>query len=424
MSGGGFSVRVEDLSKRYRIGERDSRGESLVHALARQLVAPARNFRDLRRQHRFGTAPDPTVLWALRDVSFELEPGDALGVIGGNGAGKSTLLKLLSRITDPTHGRALLRGRIASLLEVGTGFHQDLTGRENVFLNGTLLGMRRREILARFDEIVEFSGIEQFIDTPVKRYSSGMYVRLAFAVAAHVDPDVLIADEVLAVGDVEFQRKCLGKMREVSAGGRTIIFVSHNQASVASLCSRAIWLDHGCVRRDGDVNEVTSAYLGAVASHNAGDLSAREDRVGSGALRFTRVELHDSRGQPVHTLVSGEAATLVVEYAASEGLSGVTFEWSIDSSLGGRVSTLASQSSQEEPARLSAEGTIICRLGPLPLNGGNYSWTLKANVNGRVADWIIDVLPFSVDSTSFYPTHYHPPLRSGPLLLDGVWETH
>ena len=413
-----FSVRVESLSKRYRIGERDERSESLVQSLGRTVTSPVRNFRSLRRLHRFGQTHDSNILWALRDVSFELQPGDVLGVIGGNGAGKSTLLKLLSRITDPTDGRAFLRGRVASLLEVGTGFHGDLTGRENIFLNGSLLGMRRREILSRFDEIVEFSGVQQFVDTPVKRYSSGMYVRLAFSVAAHVDPDILIADEVLAVGDAEFQQKCLGKMREAAGGGRTVIFVSHNQTSVTNLCTRAIWLDQGSVRREGDVAEVTSSYLSAMAARSGGDLSSRTSRGGNGALRFTRAELFDAKGNPAHALVAGEPATLVIDYSGADDLVDVTIDMSIDSSFGSRVSTLTSRSRNAELLRLPREGTITCRLGPLPLNGGNYSWTLMAKVDGLIADWISSVMPFAVDATSFYPDREHPPLQSGPLLLD------
>lgn len=423
MISGAFSVKVEGLSKRYRIGHLEERSESLVHSAARQLVAPIRNFRSLRHLHRFGDEDEATVLWALRDVSFELQSGDVLGVIGGNGAGKSTLLKLLSRITDPTNGRAFLRGRVASLLEVGTGFHADLTGRENVFLNGTMLGMRRREIEARFDEIVAFSGIEQFIDTQVKRYSSGMYVRLAFSVAAHVEPDVLIADEVLAVGDAEFQQRCLGKMREAAGGGRTVIFVSHNQVSVASLCSRAIWLDHGVVRMDGDVNDVTTRYLDAVLEQAGGDdLDSRENRIGNAALRFTRAELRDQQGNPGVALEAGEPATLVLDYTAPADLTGVAVEVSIDSRFGGRVSTLSTQSSSEQLLQLPRRGTIACRLGRLPLNAGDYSWTLMAKVDGLVADWISDVAPFTVDASRFYATAHHPPPRGGPLLLDGSWE--
>jgi lipopolysaccharide transport system ATP-binding protein len=422
MSAGPFSVSVEGLSKRYRIGVHEQRSESLVADVAKRIVAPVRNFRDLRRLHRFGGADEPSIVWALKDVSFELQPGEVLGVIGRNGAGKSTLLKVLSRITDPTEGRALLRGRTASLLEVGTGFHGDLTGRENVFLNGSMLGMRRREILDRFDEIIEFSGISQFIDTPVKRYSSGMYIRLAFAVAAHLEPDILIADEVLAVGDIEFQRKCLGKMREVAGGGRTVIFVSHNQASVASLCSRAIWLDRGRVRMDGEVDEVATAYLAAVSAHDDGDLVARHDRAGNGTLRFKRAELLDGGGKPVATLVAGEPATLALDYTARSDLRAVRVFVFLDSSLGERIATFATDFTEYDLLNVPREGRILCRLGALPLNGGDYSWSVTAKVDGLTADQISDVLSFTVDATQFYATHRHPPLQGGALLVAGAWE--
>jgi len=245
------AVAVEQLSKRYRIGELQSAYGTLRDSLAaagRQLV---------RRDHR----PHYEDLWALKDVSFELREGDVLGVIGRNGAGKSTLLKILTRITTPTEGRATIRGRVGSLLEVGTGFHPELTGRENVFLNGSVLGMKQRDIARKFTDIVEFSGVEKFIDTPVKRYSSGMSVRLAFAVAAHLEPEVLLVDEVLAVGDAEFQRRCLGRMQDLSESGRTVLFVSHNMQAVSQLCERAIWLDKGRVVDDGRSAEIVARYL-------------------------------------------------------------------------------------------------------------------------------------------------------------------
>ncbi len=245
------AITVEQLSKRYRIGELQSAYGTLRDSLA------AAGRRLVRREHR----PHYEDLWALKDVSFELGEGDVLGVVGRNGAGKSTLLKILTRITTPTEGRATIRGRVGSLLEVGTGFHSELTGRENVFLNGSVLGMKQRDIARKFPEIVEFSGVEKFIDTPVKRYSSGMSVRLAFAVAAHLEPEVLLVDEVLAVGDAEFQRRCLGRMEDLSASGRTVLFVSHNMQAVAQLCERAIWLDRGRVVDDGRSAEIVARYL-------------------------------------------------------------------------------------------------------------------------------------------------------------------
>jgi lipopolysaccharide transport system ATP-binding protein len=414
------AVSVTGLSKRYRIGLREQ-SESLVGAVARGAVAPLRSFVQLRRMRHFGEDDEAGVVWALRDVGFELDHGEVLGVIGRNGAGKSTLLKILSRITEPTEGQAMLRGRVASLLEVGTGFHGDLTGRENIFLNGSMLGMRRREIVGRFEEIVEFAGIEQYLDTPVKRYSSGMAMRLAFAVAAHVDPDVLIADEVLAVGDAEFQRKCLGKMREVASSGRTVIFVSHNQASIASLCTRALWLERGRTRMDGPVDEVASRYLASVAAHDDGILADRTDRSGTGALRFVRAEVRDAQCAPTRTLVAGEPASVVLEYSSSTPLRAVEVWLYIDSSLGERVATFSNEWTGDELSGLPAGGRIVCRLDELPLNGGDYSCSLKAKVNGVSADHLSDALSFTVDATRFYPTRRHPLMQAGPLLLSGRW---
>jgi len=258
-----IAIRVEALSKAYRIGLAEQQHETMLGVMTAWLKAPMANLRALRNLSRFGeTSSDSAdTFWALRDISFDVNHGEAIGIIGRNGAGKSTLLKILSRITEPTSGRASIYGRVASLLEVGTGFHPDLTGRENVYLNGTILGMRKREIDARFDEIVAFSGVEKFIDTPVKRYSSGMRVRLAFSVAAHLEPEILIIDEVLAVGDAEFQKKCLGKMEDVTSGGRAVIFVSHNMGAITRLCSRVISLHSGRVGHIGLPSQVVQAYL-------------------------------------------------------------------------------------------------------------------------------------------------------------------
>lgn len=250
------AIRIEQLSKRYRIGRRQVKRdfrETLIHAASLPV-------RWLRRREGPAARIDEHI-WALRDISFDVPRGQVIGVIGDNGAGKSTLLKILSRITEPTSGRAVIRGRVGSLLEVGTGFHPELSGRENVFLNGAVLGMRKAEIRAKFDEIVAFSGVERFLDTPVKRYSTGMAVRLAFAVAAHLEPEILIIDEVLAVGDAAFQKKCLGKMSHVASEGRTVLFVSHKLSAVQSLCHRAIWLRNGEVREDGSAGEVVAHYL-------------------------------------------------------------------------------------------------------------------------------------------------------------------
>ncbi|HLV02241.1 MAG TPA: ABC transporter ATP-binding protein [Acidobacteriota bacterium] len=259
-----FAIRVHDVSKRYRIGVRDSDHDTLVGKVISKLSRPIHNLRRLRSLSQFEPGQKAEdVIWALKDVSFDVRSGEVVGLIGSNGAGKSTLLKILSQITEPTGGRVEIRGRVSSLLEVGTGFHPELTGRENVFLNGAVLGMTRREIESKFEEIVEFAGVSRFIETPVKRYSSGMKVRLAFAVAAHLEPEILLVDEVLAVGDIAFQKKCLGKMDNVAKEGRTVIFVSHNIASITRLCSRAILLENGRAVMDGPAHEVASVYLNA-----------------------------------------------------------------------------------------------------------------------------------------------------------------
>ena len=265
-------IKVRNLSKRYRIGAKEEGYKTVREAIMNGITAPIRNLTRLRKLTKFDDNAMPPalssmqssqedVIWALKDVSFEVNEGEILGIIGKNGAGKSTLLKILSRITEPTSGSAEFYGRLSSLLEVGTGFHPELTGRENIFLNGAILGMRKREIEVKFDEIVKFAEIEKFIDTPVKRYSSGMYVRLAFAVAAHLEPEILLVDEVLAVGDIAFQKKCMGKMGEVARGGRTVLFVSHNMGAIRQLVSRCILLDKGKIIFDGETNECISQYL-------------------------------------------------------------------------------------------------------------------------------------------------------------------
>jgi lipopolysaccharide transport system ATP-binding protein len=259
------AIRVEGLSKRYRISARKQRAKTLREALLGLVSSP---FADLRTMIR--PPSDEEVLWALRDISFEVAEGEVVGLVGPNGAGKSTLLKVLSRITEPTEGRAVLHGRVSSLLEVGTGFHRELSGRDNVYLNGAILGMRRREIDAKFDEIVAFSGLDTFMDTPAKRYSSGMIVRLAFAVAAHLEPEILLVDEVLAVGDAEFRKKCVGKMGKVAKSGRTVLFVSHNMAVVREVCPQSLWIDHGRIQRFGPSSEVIREYLQVLESTGGG----------------------------------------------------------------------------------------------------------------------------------------------------------
>jgi lipopolysaccharide transport system ATP-binding protein len=299
-------IKVEGLSKQYRIGVRQESYATLRDSIAGAVRAPFKRLRN-------GNSADNTI-WALKDVAFEVAPGEALGVIGRNGAGKSTLLKILSRITDPTTGQVELYGRVGSLLEVGTGFHPELTGRENIYLNGSMLGINRRDIERKFDQIVEFSGVAKFIDTPVKRYSSGMYVRLAFAVAAHLEPEILVVDEVLAVGDVEFQKKCLGKMGEAAQEGQTVIFVSHNLAAVQRLCRTAILLDGGKIVARGTSAEVVSRYVqdGAQTS-----LSWTRDSTPDKAAYFQRVYVSDASGQELGYVTTNSSLGVTMEFVVN-----------------------------------------------------------------------------------------------------------
>ncbi|HWZ61139.1 MAG TPA: ABC transporter ATP-binding protein [Gemmatimonadaceae bacterium] len=313
-------IEARGLGKRYRIGAPTVRHDSLRDLLANAVTAPARNLRALRRLTRFGTdsAEPDDLVWALRDVSFDIAHGEVVGLVGRNGAGKSTLLKLLSRITEPSTGRAVMRGRVGSLLEVGTGFHPDLTGRENVFLNGAILGMDRRTVERRFDEIVEFAGVARFIDTLVKRYSSGMYLRLAFAVAAHLEPDILLVDEVLAVGDAQFQQKCLGKMRSVSQEGRTVVFVSHNLTAVRTLCSRALLLRDGGIAADASAADVVTAYVADVSEAvwrwaPADNAAAPHNE----AAVVHAVSVMSPAGQPVDELTTSSPFVVTVDFATT-----------------------------------------------------------------------------------------------------------
>jgi lipopolysaccharide transport system ATP-binding protein len=323
-----------------------------------------------------GNAAAPSVqdFWALRDVSFEVKRGEVLGVIGHNGAGKSTLLKILSRITKPTLGEVRLRGRVGSLLEVGTGFHPELTGREYIFLNGAILGMRRHEIQQKFDQIVDFAEIEQFLDTPVKRYSSGMYVRLAFAVAAHLEPEILIVDEVLAVGDLSFQRKCMGRMREVGRSGSTILFVSHNMPAIEALCTRALLLDHGKVAMDGGVHELVQEYHRRVLATHGDGGSVLSDLNSPTRVHkiFRSATLLDASGEPANFLPVGGRFHLRLVLDAPISVEAPNVTIGIDDNLGQRLLSLQTPLTNAVLPRLQQPGVLECVVESLPLAPGDY----------------------------------------------------
>lgn len=331
-------------------------------------------------------------VWALKDIGFEVKRGEVLAIIGRNGAGKSTLLKILSRVTSPTKGSILVKGRIASLLEVGTGFHQELTGRENIYLNGSILGMTKSEIKKKFDEIVEFSGIGNYIDTPVKRYSSGMYVRLAFAVAAHLEPEILIVDEVLAVGDAEFQNKCIGKMQDVSKNeGRTVLFVSHNMAAVKNLCSTGMILEYGKLKYSGDVESCVANYLSAGSGAESGLLAERMDRAGSGVFRFTDLKFRGPGGEEVTQVISGEKLTVELSYRCSETVSGnlilaVHFQ---DLFGNARASFVTDEMGMKLPD-VSGEGKIVLEIPRVLLRAENYVIRLFASVDTTTTENVLD----------------------------------
>jgi lipopolysaccharide transport system ATP-binding protein len=378
------AIRVEKLSKRYTIGPTRQRDDTLRDLLATQL----RRWTTSRR-------PDPTrVLWALNDVSFEVAPGEVIGIIGGNGAGKSTLLKILSRITWPTSGRVEVRGRVGSLLEVGTGFHPELTGRENIYLNSAILGMSRSEIRRKFDEIVAFSEIEPFLDTPVKHYSSGMNVRLGFAVAAHLSPRILIVDEVLAVGDVNFQKKCLGKIGEASRGGRTILFVSHNLSIVRALCTRGIFLERGMVRWDGDVSSAINAYLRTMETASVEDLSRRTDRRGEGKIRLLGVTVTRGDDPSLTTLVTGLPArfTFSINYL----IQGMSCSFTIYNREGASILCFDSSIAGTEDRHDYGEGCLVCIIDELSLLPGTYRVNAALYTGGDLQDHLEGVATFEV----------------------------
>src|SRR5262245_46524100 len=307
-----LAIRVQGLSKLYQIGAMEKRHDTFRDHLAESIKSL---FRNVRRSML--SAQRDNTIWALKDVSFTINRGEVVGIIGRNGAGKSTLLKILARITDPTTGVAEIHGRVGSLLEVGTGFHGELTGRENTYLNGAVLGMTKKEIDRKFDEIIAFAEVERFVDTPVKHYSSGMYLRLAFAVAAHLEPEILLIDEVLAVGDIAFQRKCLGKMGDVARQGRTILFVSHNMAAVESLCSTAYLLENGQLVESGTTKTVIDAYLSTVPTLCNASLEHRTDREGNGRLRFTDIEFRSDEGVLTEVILTGKTLLISIAYAST-----------------------------------------------------------------------------------------------------------
>ena len=405
----GPAVTVAGVGKSYLLGEHTG------YQLLTEVIG--------RRVKSFGRGrPARETLWALEDVSFEVKPGETFGIVGHNGAGKSTLLKILSRITPPTTGKIEIEGRVGALLEVGTGFHAELTGRENVYLNGAILGMPRAEIERKFDEIVDFAEIRPFIDTPVKRYSSGMYLRLGFSVAAHLEPDVLIVDEVLAVGDIAFQEKCIGRMENVASEGRTVLFVSHNLAAVRKLCSRAMLLSKGRKVAEGATDDVLTTYLTSLGGSGGVDLSDRTDREGSGRFRFTDVVLR-SNGRVVDMPMTGQDLEIALRYEGLEArpVRRATVGIAVYTVLGEHILQLESEVSGGL-GELPVSGEVLCQIRSLPLPAGRYTLNLMGAAAGEVADWVQRALDVTVAEGDFFGTGRTLGESSQTVLVRHDWD--
>jgi lipopolysaccharide transport system ATP-binding protein len=403
-------VQAEEVGKEYALGE--LRGG---YKLLRDSVADW-----ARRGGRRSGGRDR--FWALREIGFEVERGESFGIIGHNGAGKSTLLKILSRVTPPTTGQIELHGRVGALLEVGTGFHPELTGRDNVYLNGAILGMTRAEIDRKFDEIVAFAEVERFIDTPVKRYSSGMQLRLAFAVAAHLEPEILIIDEVLSVGDLAFQEKCLGRMETVAREGRTILFVSHNLTAVSKLCARSMLLQSGHKVTEGATHEVLETYVRSVLRESGTELTERVDRHGTGDLRFTGIAFEEN-GRTVDSPTTGEDFDVVLRYETKRGvpLRNVSFAVQVNTLLGDVILHLYTRTAGVAIPEIPASGEVRCHVPRCPLPSGQYAITLWADQGGDPVDWIQRACELTVREGDFYGSGQTQPQSHQSVLVDHRW---
>ena len=414
-------IEIKDLSKRYDITHQRGGYVALRDVIAGVFKNP---FKFLKHKTKIILGRETKEeFWALKDINFTVHKGEAIGIIGANGAGKSTLLKILSKITPPTTGEVILRGRVASLLEVGTGFHPELTGRENIFLNGAILGMSSKEMAKKFDDIVKFSGVEKFLDTPVKRYSSWMYVRLAFSVAAHMEPDILIVDEVLAVGDAEFQKKCLGKMDEVAqTEGRTVLFVSHNMSAIQSLCQKTILLENGKIKMIGDTTKVVAGYLeNNPLTQNEESLRARRDRKGGGRVKFTTFWIENNDGQKIKTLINGGFYTFCFGYESLEQYQpkDLNIDMAISQSDNSPlifISTKFQQGIKTPPTH----GVIRCSIPQkFPLAEGVYNISINLFSGGNQEDFIKRFSSFEVKDGNFFPGGIM--VKHSPIYLEQKW---
>ena len=420
-----IAIKVENLGKRYLVGHNAAQAErytALRDVIARNTRSLARKTRDMFQGKPIFQGDEVEEFWALKEINFEIKQGDRVGIIGRNGAGKSTLLKILSRITEPTTGRVSINGRIASLLEVGTGFHPELTGRENIFLNGAILGMSRQEIRRKFDEIVDFAEVEKFLDTPVKRYSSGMYVRLAFAVAAHLEPEILVVDEVLAVGDVQFQKKSMGKMQDIACSGRTVLFVSHNLGSVQTLCDRAIYIASGELREDGKSATVIQNYLLGLNKKATKVFSFdNPDRKPKGLVWFTDGYILNANGQQTNYLIAGEKTEITFHYDSTEEIKDIQFIFTILNSGGLAVSNIHTGLKERPITKYPRKGIFFCELPKLSLAIDEYRIAAAIFMNGTRQDLISTAIQFSVVDSVFFGNSHVPERAYTTVYLDHNW---
>lgn len=422
-----IAIRADRISKQFKIGAHID-NKNLREAIKDAFKAPFRRAVNLMRGQASGAAELDESIWALKEISFDIKNGDVVGIIGRNGSGKSTLLKIISRITEPTTGLAEIRGRVGSLLEVGTGFHHELTGRENVFLNGAILGMKKDQIKRQFDEIVSFAEIDKFIDTPVKHYSSGMYLRLAFAVAAHLEPEILLVDEVLAVGDAEFQKKCLRKMDSVSKEGRTVLFVSHNMAAIANLCNRAILLHEGEKVFEGETKLVIDKYIDRSSALAKTKLAGRKDRQGNGSIKAIAIEVLDEYNNPCDYGMSGKELTIRLRYKVFDNETFKNCRASIAVLRNEQLYfNLSTELVESKPLILSGEGYIDFIVPSCPLSQSTYMIHSTIEANNEVADWVIDAAEISIIDGDFYGTgkNYPSGWKGGKgVLVKFYWQQH
>lgn len=417
-------IKIENLGKKYILNHRQE-GRSQYRALRDVLADGAKSVSQkmllpFSKQSRI--RPEQEEFWALKDVSFEIKRGDRVGIIGRNGAGKSTLLKVLSRIVEPTKGRISIKGRVASLLEVGTGFHPELTGRENIFLNGAILGMSKAEINRKFDEIVAFAEVEKFLDTPVKRYSSGMYVRLAFAVAAHLEPEILIVDEVLAVGDIKFQRKCLGKLESVGREGRTVLFVSHQMAALESLCTSGILLDHGSPKFCGGINDSIHYYLNTLSPAENINIGQRKDRKGRGRVWIEGIGIEDEQGNKNQPFSIGSKLKISLDFKSSEMIENIRLIIGVYDSLNTPITRFDTEISGFSQDIIKKEGKITCLTDSLNLAPDKYNLNIAVMDSQEMEDYIANATHFEIVDGDYFGTGKSFETKLSRILVRHSWQ--